>query len=127
MKKVLSITIITLIIFILSMQSGCRKDMQLPDASCDTVHTFKDAVMPILTTNCRLSGCHIGSNPPNGVSFNTYAEVKSQLALFNGIPKLLGVIRHDNGFDPMPKDSPKLDTCSIYKIRRWIEDGAQNN
>jgi hypothetical protein len=128
MKKiVLFITLIFLIIFITTVQSGCRNDMQLPDVPCDTAHTFKLAIMPILNTNCRVSGCHIGNNAPNGVLFDTYAQVKAQLVLVNNIPKLLGVIRHDAGFDPMPQGRPKLDNCSITKIKLWIDAGAQDN
>lgn len=127
MKKIFSfITVIILIIFIACVQSGCRSDVQLQDAPCDTSHvTFSGSVMPILNTNCR--SCHLGNNAPHGVLFDNYSEVKAQLVLINSIPKLLGVIRHDAGFDPMPQGRPQLDNCSITKIKVWIDAGAPNN
>lgn len=128
MKKIfLFITVIILVVFIIAVQSGCRNDVQLPNIPCDTAHTFKVAILPILNKNCSVGGCHVGNNAPNGVLLDTYPQVKAQLVLINNIPKLLGVIRHDAGFDPMPQGRPQLDNCSITKIKMWIDAGAQDN
>jgi hypothetical protein len=129
MKKLPAGVFIIAIIFFATMQSACRHDKPIViNIPCDTAHiTFSGSVMPILNNNCRLSGCHVGNNPPNNVSFDNYSAVKAQLYLVNGTPELLGVITHAVGFTPMPKNSTMLDTCSIYKIKRWIADGAPNN
>ena len=129
MKKLASLILMIPIIFFSFIQSGCRHDKPLLiNIPCDTANiTFSGSVMPILNTNCRLSACHVGSNPPNNVFLDSYTHVKAQLYLVNGTPELLGVITHTVGFTPMPKNSAMLDTCSIYKIKKWIADGAPNN
>jgi len=40
---------------------------------------------------------------------------------------LFGAITHNPSRSPMPKDGAKLDTCSITKIKIWIDKGALNN
>lgn len=129
MKKLRAIVFIVPIILLALVQEGCRHDKPLViNIPCDTAHiTFSGSVMPILNTSCRLSGCHLGSNPPNNVSFDNYTAVKAQLYLVNGTPELIGVITHAIGFTPMPKNSTMLDTCSINKIIKWVADGAPNN
>jgi hypothetical protein len=128
MKKLLFVAIIMFLMFIAFTESGCRYDKQL-DIPCDTRDTvsFRSYVMPILTNNCTLSGCHSGSNPPNGVFLDNYQHVKDQLVPVNGTPKLLGVIRHDPGFVPMPQGRAQLDICTIAKIKKWIDEGAKDN
>jgi hypothetical protein len=128
MKRLLVIAVFIFIMFTAFMQSGCRYDKQLdiPCVIADSVH-FKSFVLPILIQNCSFSGCHAGNNPPNGVFLDTYQHVKDQLLLVNNTPKLLGVIRHDPGFDPMPQGRPPLDLCTITKIEKWIAEGAKQN
>ena len=129
MKKLLLVVPGILIIFFALIQSGCRHDKPLfIYAPCDTAHiTFSGSIKPILSASCSISGCHSGSNPPNGINLENYSGVKSQLYLVNGMPELVGVITHTSGFSPMPKNSAMLDTCSIYKIKKWIAGGAPDN
>jgi hypothetical protein len=39
---------------------------------------------------------------------------------------LMGVINHAAGYSPMPKNSPKMDDCTISKIQAWINNGSPN-
>jgi hypothetical protein len=39
----------------------------------------------------------------------------------------MGAIRQQSGYKAMPQGASKLDDCSINKIGRWINLGAQNN
>ena len=41
--------------------------------------------------------------------------------------KLLGAIKHEEGFLPMPADGGQLGECSIEKIEAWINQGGKNN
>jgi len=40
---------------------------------------------------------------------------------------LMGTIKHESGWSPMPKNGNKLSDCKIQKIDRWILDGTPNN
>ena len=105
---------------------GCYYDDQdLLDPNrtvCDTaIITYSGTISPILTAYC--SGCHSGANAPSGVRTDNYTSVKTIAS--NG--KLLGTVTHSAGFVQMPKNSPKLNTCNIEKIRKWVTAGAPNN
>jgi uncharacterized membrane protein len=91
--------------------------------TCDTLDvTFSTTVEPILDVNC--VSCHNSSFGNGGVVLDSYAEVKKYAD--NGA--LLGVIDHQQGFEAMPPPpSTKLDDCTIAKVEKWIEQGAQNN
>ena len=106
-------------------QTGCyydKHELLNPDNTCDTTAvTFSRTVVPVLNANC--TGCHSGTNAPNGVRLDTYAGVKP-LAM-SGI--LIGVITHAPGFALMPKNGTILSDCNIAKIKKWIAAGILNN
>lgn len=83
--------------------------------------TFSGTVKPIINTWC--ISCHSGPFPSGNVDLSTYSGVK--IRVDNGL--LLGVIRHDPGFRPMPDGGAKLPPCDIKKIERWVADGALDN
>ena len=93
-------------------------------AACDTATvSFTTDILPILQQKCATSGCHDVTTIQSGYDFSKYSGAK--LSVTNN--KLLGVIRWESGFSQMPKAMPKLDDCSINKITRWINMGANNN
>ena len=123
MKKIL------LPVLLLATLSSCYNDKAelLYPTTCksDSV-TFSGIVGPILMVNCASAdGCHKTADAATsgGVSLDNVAG--AQVVAANG--KLLGVINHATGFNPMPKNLPKLDDCSINKISKWVADGAPNN
>ncbi|HPE54873.1 MAG TPA: hypothetical protein P5514_10590 [Bacteroidales bacterium] len=89
-----------------------------PDTTaCDTVGiTFPGTVMPILQANCIV--CHGPPNYEGGLDLTDYDQI-SFLAQ-NG--SLLGAIKHEGGYEPMPKDAPPLTACEIIQIEKWIND-----
>jgi hypothetical protein len=99
-----------------------KEEILYPQTACDTVTvTYSGSVVPVLLSNC--TSCHGGSAPSGGISLTTYAAVKAQAD--NG--KLWGSVSHTAGFSPMPKNASKLTTCSLAKIKKWIDAGAPNN
>jgi len=111
---------------------GCYRDKgdqlypnaSIGNTSCDTsVVTYSGTIKTIIAQNCAISGCHDGSNA------STY-DMRTYQGLYNycvATNKLLGSIRHDNGFVAMPQGAPKLDDCTINKITAWVNKGASNN
>jgi hypothetical protein len=97
-----------------------------PPVGCDTTGTisYTNQIAPIMA-KCQV--CH-GSNyvgAGGGVDLSGQPQIKSYLSnLRNGIPILVGAIRHYNGFSFMPKGLAILDSCSIRKIEIWIKQGA---
>jgi hypothetical protein len=98
-----------------------------PDVSCDTLNPigFAAQVKPIIDGYC--VSCHNASSSSGGVNLNGYAQVKKIAETYrNGIPLLVGTIRHKTGFKAMPPSST-LDECNMRKIELWIEQGKPNN
>ncbi len=95
------------------------------DKGCDTTGvTFSKSIQPILQTNCY--GCHsIKDYASMGGNLNLEDYTTLKRAVDDGHFYL--AIIHDPAHIPMPKDGAKLDTCSITKIKIWIDHGALNN
>jgi mono/diheme cytochrome c family protein len=99
-----------------------KSDLLYPDTACDTAAVkYSTSVLPVLSSNC--VSCHGGTAPSAGISLDTYTGVKLQVD--NG--RLWGAVSHSPAYSPMPKNSNKLNTCSLEKIRLWIAAGAPNN
>jgi len=84
---------------------------------CDTISTitYSGSIQPLIKSRCGV--CHEGSNPQGNVSLATYDQVKAYG--LNG--KLLGSVRHDNGYYAMPKNASPLSECEIAEIKIWID------
>lgn len=92
------------------------------DAGCDTVAvSFAAHIQPLMQNNC--AGCHSGASPSGGIGLTNYNEIA---AAANG-GRLLGAIRQDAGFSPMPQNGNKLNICQITQVKKWIENGTPQN
>jgi hypothetical protein len=90
--------------------------------ACDTVNvTFSGTIRPILQNNCL--GCHSGTNPPLGVSLESYSGV---MAVVND-GRFRRAVNHLPGASAMPKGGNKLPDCTVNKINAWLNKGASNN
>lgn len=91
-------------------------------SNCDTVNvTFSQSIQPMIASSCE--SCHSGGSPSGGILLDSYANIKT--AADNSL--LLGTIRHDVGYSPMPKNGTKWSSCDIRKLEIWIENGSPNN
>jgi hypothetical protein len=95
---------------------GCKTDDSLFVAS------YTSDVVPIFESHCY--ACH-GSNSHE----NSGVDLQDTTVLNKYIEsgELLGNITHAPGYDPMPQDAPKMDTCDISVIHVWILQGAPKN
>ncbi len=89
-------------------------------SNCDTMQvTYTATVAPILDQYC--NACHkAGSN-------NIVTDNYTTLKIIADDGRLWGVVNHETGFSPMPKNAAKLSSCDLLKIRKWLNDGALNN
>lgn len=98
-----------------------------PWTACDTVSdiSFTRQVWPLVQSNCL--GCHTASNPSGGVNLSNYLQVKHYAeTLSGGTPILVGTLRHQQGFVPMPP-SGMLNACQLRTFELWIAQGLKNN
>ena len=89
----------------------------------DTVGTisYGQKVAPTLQRYCY--SCHSSSFPSGNIPMGTYATNKAIAQ--NG--SLYGSINHAAGYSPMPQGTPKMSSCEIATIKKWIDAGMQNN
>jgi hypothetical protein len=98
---------------------------------CDpTKIYFQQQVLPILVSNCALSGCHDAPSHRDGVILTSYADVMRTADVRPGNPgasELYEVLVDDDPDDRMPL-APRnpLSLQQIQIIRQWIQQGAMN-
>ncbi|MFM2207857.1 MAG: hypothetical protein RL213_1832 [Bacteroidota bacterium] len=88
--------------------------------STDSV-TYSNFIKPFIDGSCR--GCHNANRMDGNINLDGYMLV-SQLA-DNG--KLLGVLGHQTGYSPMPKNGTKVDNCTLNKFSAWVSSGKPQN
>ncbi|MBL7720914.1 MAG: hypothetical protein JNK98_02865, partial [Chitinophagaceae bacterium] len=141
MKKKLSLLVMLTATGVLLLNS-CRHEILFPDGggggnvivippastcSPDSVYFIND-IMPIISSNCTMSGCHDVASHADGVVLTTYANIMRYVRAGNAADsKLYEVIIKTNG-DRMPPP-PMLPLTSAQKtlIQKWINQGAKNN
>ncbi len=100
-----------------------------PPCSTDTVY-FTQQVLPILISNCSMSGCHDVASHQDGVVLTTYEKIMSTAEVRPGNPndsELYEVLVENDPDDRMPYNRPPLPQDQIALIRKWIQQGAKNN
>jgi mono/diheme cytochrome c family protein len=88
---------------------------------CDTNNFTFAAIKPIFQQNC--VGCHSATLASGGVNLSTHAGV----AVVAQSGQLLGALKHQTGFTPMPQGAAKLSDCKIRQVEKWVQAGALNN
>lgn len=123
MTELQTIRIILMAIVILI--SGCYYDVEeelYPTIECQTDEmSYSGDILPIIETDCYV--CHSAAANFGNITLEGYSEIKKHVD--NG--GLLGAVKHDGGFSPMPKNQAMLLECEIEKIEAWIQNGALNN
>ena len=121
MNKLLTISLLTASVFI----GGCYYDVEeeiYPTLECETANvTYSEVVLQLLEDNCLV--CHSAAANFGNINLEGYDNVKKRVD--DGL--LIGAIRHEAGFSPMPQGAPQLVECNIEKIEAWIADGAPEN
>ena len=95
----------------------------------DSVYFERD-VLPILISNCAMSGCHDAATGQDGVRLNNYGNVMSTADVrpFNtrgsDLYEMITEPDNDDRMPPAPK--PRLTQAQIDLIAKWINQGALN-
>lgn len=129
MKTTVKLGLITTIILTALFVVTCKHEIPLTDKdgnnntdTCGNLpFTYSGAVASLMTTYC--TKCHGATSPKAGIDLSTYNGVKA--VALNG--KLLGTIKKETGFKPMPPGTTKIPDCQIRQIEKWVQAGAPNN
>lgn len=96
----------------------------------DTVYFNKD-ILPLLSSNCAITGCHDSKTAEEGVVLDNYSNIIRTGKIMAGNPgesELYEAITESDPEDIMPPaPKSKLTGAQIQLIRKWIMQGAKNN
>lgn len=98
---------------------------------CDPTKVyFQQQVLPILVSNCAMSGCHDDATHKEGVILTSYQKVMATAGVRPGNAggsELYKVIVDPDPGDRMPEPPRNpLTAAQIQIIQRWIQQGADN-
>ena len=119
------ITKITLLLFI-TIITGCYYDNEerlypkISDPCNDTVVTFSGTVSQILQPCLACHSNAIGDSEGGGTKLENYADVANN-------SRLMGSVKHLNGYSFMPKTGGKLSDCEISQLQKWFDNQTPNN
>ncbi len=97
--------------------------------NADSVYFERD-IMPLLSSNCNMSGCHGNGSAQDGVDLSNYERIMATANVRAGDPNgsdLYEVLVEDDEDKRMPYMKPALPAEDIFLIRKWIQQGAKNN
>jgi mono/diheme cytochrome c family protein len=93
-----------------------------PPETCDTMQvTYSGTIAPLIAQNC--FECHGGDATISGIPLEGYDNLKAMV----DAERLVGAVRHLDGFSAMPKDAPSLSECKLLQIEKWVNNGAPDN
>lgn len=144
MKKKYSITA-SLFIATIALLFACRHELPfpidngtgtgggggnpLPVATChpDSVY-FVNQIMPIISSNCTMSGCHDNITHADGVNLTSYTQIMKYVRAGDAANSKLYKVVIKTGSDRMPPPPmPALTATQKSLIQKWINQGAKNN
>ncbi len=114
-----------IVLFVITMLASCYYDVEeelYGTLDCSTAGvTYSGEVLSIISANCYT--CHDAASNFGNITLEGYDNLKK----YADSGQLLGAIKREPGFSPMPRNAAPLLDCDIAKIEKWIADGALNN
>lgn len=100
--------------------------IELPAGSTEV--SFQDEVLPLLQSNCAMSGCHDASSRQEGIQLTDYINIMKEVVPRNpGESELYEVITETDPDKRMPPPpQPAFNSAQTELIRKWIAEGARN-
>ena len=99
-----------------------EEDLYGESEDCGLIdQSYATDIVPIMERHCY--ECHDARNQQGGINLEGHAN----LIVYIDNNRLLGSIKHEAGYSPMPLNTPKMDVCRIEAIGTWINEGAANN
>jgi hypothetical protein len=100
------------------ISAGCKYDA----VDCSTANVTYSTTITTIFNNNGCYSCH-GTPLNSGAPFNleTHANVVAHQ------DRLLGALKHENGYAQMPLGKPQLSQCEINQVQAWLAAGAPDN
>ncbi len=114
---------------ILDPQTGSGGGYPPASSPCspDSVY-FTNQVMPLISSNCTMSGCHDNITHAEGVNLTTYSRIMQYVVAGSAVnSKLYKVIIKTNGDRMPPAPMAPMSAAQKAIIQKWIDQGAKNN
>lgn len=140
----LTFRVFVLISAMAAINSSCKHEIPVPvvedggnggggnntnPCDSDSVY-FAMQILPLLQSNCAMSGCHASSNPADGVNLTSYQAVMNSGVISSGNPGNSDLFEAITETDPDKKMPPPprtpLTSQQIQLIQTWIQQGARN-
>jgi hypothetical protein len=100
-----------------------------PSSTCspDSVYFVND-IMPMIASNCTMSGCHGNVATADGIYLTTYNNIMRYVNAGNAAQSKLYKVLFRSGSDrmPPPPNAPLSDAQKAL-LQKWINQGAKNN
>jgi hypothetical protein len=95
--------------------------------------SFSQHVQPLFQSRCAFAGCHAGSNPTGGLdlsspAYNNLMSHQPRLVIAGISNSSLLIERLDGRIAPqMPFNAQAINANQLAGMKKWIDEGAQNN
>jgi hypothetical protein len=95
--------------------------------SPDTVY-FKQTILPLMLSNCAMSGCHDAISKREGVQLTDYTSIMKTVKAGDPTNSSLyrSIARTDDERMP-PPPAKAFDATTLAYVSKWIKQGAKNN
>ncbi|MBI3579075.1 MAG: hypothetical protein HY276_11070 [Ignavibacteriales bacterium] len=130
-------TTFAFILLMTLLSFSCKDEVANPDTNPivfpDANVSYSKHVEALFQQRCALAGCHAGGNAQAGLdllqpSYSKLINHQPRLVVSGASNNSLIVQRIDGRVPPqMPFNQAPLTTNQINGIRKWIDEGAQNN
>jgi hypothetical protein len=101
----------------------------IPSVNCspDTVY-FQQNILPLISSNCAMSGCHDVISRKEGVILTDYKNIIREVNVKSPSSSDLYKCLNEKGEERMPP-APAAEFSSTNKVNllKWIQQGAKNN
>lgn len=109
--------------------AGTVLNPSTPAANCspDTVY-FHQTILPLITSNCAMSGCHDAISHKEGVNLTDYTNIMREVKVASPTSSDLYKCLNETGDERMPP-APAAEFSLSNKaiVLKWIQQGAKNN
>ena len=90
---------------------------------CNTENiTFSSEIVSLLDNHCWV--CHSNNN---AAAFGDNLKLENYDDVSSSAQDILGSIKHEPSYSPMPKGARKLNSCLIDQFDAWIDQGKPDN
>jgi hypothetical protein len=117
--------------------NSCKDQVVDPNANPVVFPTskvsFSQHVQQLFQTRCAFTGCHAGSYPAAGLdltspAYNSLMNHQPRLVIAGASNSSLLIERLDGRIAPqMPFNATPINANQLAGMKKWIDEGAQNN